>query len=244
MAKTVWISGASRGIGRSAALCFAKAGYRIAAGYSNSASDMRSLMQELAALGAMAMPVCCDIADASSVDRAAEAIISTLGGIDVLINNAGIAHYGMLEDTKKEQWQRVIDVDLTGAYNSIHAAIPSMRSRGGGAIINMSSVWGIYGGSCEAAYSAAKAGIRGLTKALSRELGPSGIRVNCIAPGVIDTDMMSSFTDEEKLELIEKTPLGRLGRAEDVAGAMLFLASDQASFITGQALEVGGGFPY
>lgn len=150
----------------------------------------------------------------------------------------------MLEDTKKEQWQRVIDVDLTGAYNSIHAAIPSMRSRGGGAIINVSSVWGIYGGSCEAAYSAAKAGIIGLTKALSRELGPSGIRVNCIAPGVIDTDMMSSFTDEEKLELIEKTPLGRLGRAEDVAGAMLFLASDQASFITGQALEVGGGFPY
>lgn len=244
MAKTVWISGASRGIGRAAALSFARAGYRIAAGYHENDSAMQSLMQQLAELGAMAVPVKGNVADIDETERMAKRICSSLGGIDVLIANAGVAHYSMLEYTTFEQWRHVIDTDLTGVYNMIHSSLPSMRVRGGGSIINVSSVWGIYGGSCEAAYSAAKAGVIGLTKALSRELGPTGIRVNCVAPGVIDTDMMAEFDENDRLKLIDRTPLGRLGTADDVAAAMLFLASDSASFITGQVLEVGGGFPY
>lgn len=244
MAKTVWISGASRGIGKSAVLHFARAGYKIAAGYHENDTAMQSLMQQLAEIGAMAVPVKGDIADPAAVESMAEYICSTLGGIDVLIANAGVAHYSMLEDMAYNEWRRVIDTDLTGVYNMIHASLPSMRNRGGGSIINVSSVWGIYGGSCEAAYSAAKAGVIGLTKALSRELGSSGIRVNCVAPGVIDTDMMVKFDETDRQQLIDSTPLGRLGTVDDVAGAMLFLASDSASFITGQVLEVGGGFPY
>ena len=201
-------------------------------------------MQQMAEIGAMAVPVKGDIADPAAAEGMAEYICSTLGGIDILIANAGVAHYSMLEDMAYNEWRRVIDTDLTGVYNMIHASLPSMRRRGGGSIINVSSVWGIYGGSCEAAYSAAKAGVIGLTKALSRELGPSGIRVNCVAPGVIDTDMMAKFSQADRQQLIDSTPLGRLGTGDDVAGAMLFLASDSASFITGQVLEVGGGFPY
>ena len=171
MAKTVWISGASRGIGKSAAVHFARAGYKIAAGYHENDAAMQSLMQQLAEIGAMAVPVKGDIADPAAAESMAEYICSTLGGIDVLIANAGVAHYSMLEDMAYYEWRRVIDTDLTGVYNMIHASLPSMRSRSSGSIINVSSVWGIYGGSCEAAYSAAKAGVIGLTKALSRELG-------------------------------------------------------------------------
>lgn len=167
MAKTVWISGASRGIGKSAALHFAHAGYKIAAGYHENDTAMQSLMHQLAELGAMAVPVKGDIADTAAAESMAKYICSTLGGIDVLIANAGVAHYSMLEDMAYNEWRRVIDTDLTGVYNMIHASIPSMRIRGGGSIINVSSVWGIYGGSCEAAYSAAKAGVIGLTRRLA-----------------------------------------------------------------------------
>lgn len=242
MAKTVWISGASRGIGKSAAIAFAKAGYKIAAGYNNNDAAMQSLMQELSALGAMAIPVKGDISDPFTSAEAAKNICSVFGGIDTLITNAGVAHYSLLECTAYDEWRKIIDTDLTGVYNMIHSALPSLRARCG-CIINVSSVWGIYGGACEAAYSAAKAGVIGLTKALSRELGPAGIRVNCVAPGVIETDMMADFSVEDKQQLINRTPLGRLGTPDDVANAMLFLSSDKAAFITGQILEVGGGFP-
>ncbi len=243
MAKTVWISGASRGIGRSAALAFAKAGYKIAAGYCSNDIAIKKLMSELSDIGAMAMPVKGDISDPQVAEALAKNIESTLGGIDVVIANAGIACYSLLEDTSFNDWQNVMNTDLTGVYNMIHSSLPLIRQRMG-SIITVSSVWGIYGGSCEVAYSAAKAGVIGLTKALSRELGPSGVRVNCIAPGVIETDMMSVFDEADKRQLMNQTPLGRLGRPDDVAKAMLFLASDDASFITGQVLEVSGGFPY
>lgn len=243
MAKTVWISGASRGIGKSAALAFAKAGYKIAAGYLGNDNAMESLMRELSDIGAMAMPVKGDISDPDSTETMVKSIEATFGGIDVVIANAGVACYSLLEDMSYNDWRKVTDTDLSGVYNMIHSALPFVRERCG-SIITVSSVWGIYGGSCEAAYSAAKAGVIGLTKALSRELGPSGVRVNCVAPGVIETDMMSVFDEADKQSLIERTPLGRLGRPDDVAKAMLFLASDDASFITGQVLEVGGGFPY
>ena len=164
MAKTVWISGASRGIGKSAALHFARAGYKIAAGYHENDNAMQSLMQQMAEIGAMAVPVKGDIADTAAAESMAEYICSTLGGIDVLIANAGVAHYSMLEDMTYNEWRRVMDTDLTGVYNMIHASLPSMRRRGGGSIINVSSVWGIYGGSCEAAYSAAKAAVTNFTE--------------------------------------------------------------------------------
>ena len=244
MAKTVWISGASRGIGRATALSFARRGYKIAAGYYENETAIKSLMNELAEIGTMAVPVKGDISDSLVTLDMAKQICDILGGIDAVVANAGVAHYSMLEETKNYEWQHVIDTDLTGVYNIVHAALPSMRSRGGGSIVTLSSVWGIYGGSCEAAYSAAKAGVIGLTKALSKELGPSGIRVNCVAPGVIDTDMMAKFNSCDKQQLIDSTPLGRLGKPEDVAKAIVFLSSDDASFITGQVLEVGGGFPY
>ena len=241
MAKTVWISGASRGIGKSAALHFARAGYKIAAGYHENDDAMQSLMQQMAEIGAMAVPVKGDIADTAAAESMAKYICSTLGGIDVLIANAGVAHYSMLEDMAYNEWRRVIDTDLTGVYNMIHASLPSMRNRGGGSIINVSSVWGIYGGSCEAAYSAAKAGLIGLTKALAKEEGPSGITVNCVAPGVIDTDMMAAFTAEDKAALAEETPVGRLGTTEEVAKLLVFLAGEDAGYITGQVFGVNGG---
>lgn len=243
MAKTAWISGASRGIGKSAALAFAKAGYKIAAGYLGNDAAMEGLMQELSCIGVMAMPVKGDISDPNVTETIVKSIEATLGGIDVVIANAGVACYSLLEDMSYADWRNVTDTDLSGVYNMIRSALPSVRERCG-SIITVSSVWGIYGGSCEAAYSAAKAGVIGLTKALSRELGPSGVRVNCIAPGVIETDMLSAFDEADKRSLIDRTPLGRLGQTDDVAKAMLFLASDDASFITGQVLEVGGGFPY
>ena len=240
MAKTVWISGASRGIGKSAVLHFARAGYKIAAGYHENDTAMQSLMQQLAEIGAMAVPVKGDIADPAAVESMAEYICSTLGGIDVLIANAGVAHYSMLEDMAYNEWRRVIDTDLTGVYNMIHASLPSMRIRGGGSIINVSSVWGIYGGSCEAAYSATKGAILALTKALAQELGPSGIRVNAVAPGVIRTDMCASVDPAVMEDLRQQTPIGRLGTPEDIAQAMLYLAD--APFLTGQTLPLNGGF--
>ena len=242
MAKTVWISGASRGIGKSAALHFAHAGYKIAAGYHENDAAMQSLMQQLAEIGAMAVPVKGDIAAPAAAEGMAEYICSTLGGIDILIANAGVAHYSMLEDMAYNEWRRVIDTDLTGVYNMIHASLPSMRRRGGGSIINVSSVWGIYGGSCEAAYSAAKAGVIGLTKALAKELAPSGITVNCIAPGLIETGMNSNLTIEELNDFVEGIPLGRMGSADEIAAAVRFLSSPAAEYITGQVLGINGGY--
>lgn len=243
MAKTVLISGASRGIGRAAALCFAKSGYKIAAGYNSTRAQIDSLMAEFMHLGTMAVPVKGDISSPEAATHMVEQAVASLGGVDVLINNAGIDHYGLFEEMAPEEWQKLMSVDLSGAYNLTRAALPYMRRRNGSAIINVASVHGIYGASCEAAYSAAKAGLIGLTKALAKELGPSGIRVNCVAPGVIETDMMARFTLEDKRALIERTPLMRLGTPDDVARAMLFLAGDDAAFITGQVLEVSGGFP-
>ena len=241
MPKTVFITGASRGVGRAAALRFASAGYRVAAGYLHSQNEMGSLMDSFARSGVMAVAVRGDVAKEQDVREMLDRIHSTLGGVDVLINNAGVAHAALFQETTPAQWQRLADVNLTGAYHCCRAVLPDLIQREG-SILNVSSVWGVAGGSCEAAYSAMKAGLIGLTKALAKELGPMGVRVNCVAPGVIQTDMLGHLTQEDKLELIRRTPLGRLGTPEDVAEALLFLASDGAKFLTGQVLGVDGGF--
>ncbi len=183
----------------------------------------------------------CDVADRSSVDKAVEDILRSFGRIDVLVNNAGISQIKLFTDITNSDWQRVMDIDLTGCFNMTQACVRGMISRRSGAIVNVSSVWGVHGASCEVAYSAAKAGVIGMTKALAKELGPSGITVNCIAPGVIDSPMNSSHLSQEELsELAEQTPIMRLGRAEEVASAVRALAENR--FITGQVLGVDGGF--
>ena len=182
-----------------------------------------------------------DVTDANSVRETAERVLKEYSHIDVLVNNAGISLIKPFLDTTAEEWQRMLDVDLTGVFNVTKAVVPSMVSRKRGAVVNVSSVWGVHGASCEVAYSAAKAGVIGFTKALAKELGPSGITVNAIAPGVIDSPMnCKHLSSAELAELSEETPLGRLGRPEEVAKAVRSLAENR--FITGQVLGVDGGF--
>lgn len=182
-----------------------------------------------------------NVADKTSVDAAAAEILKSYGHVDVLVNNAGIAQIKLFTDITQEDWRRVMSVDLDGCFNVTQAFVGSMISRKSGAIVNVSSVWGVHGASCEVAYSAAKAGVIGMTKALSKELGASGITVNCVAPGVIDSPMNSAHLSAEELaQLAESTPLMRLGRAEEVARAVRALAENR--FITGQILGVDGGF--
>ncbi len=182
-----------------------------------------------------------NVADRASVDAAAAEILKRYGHVDILVNNAGISQIKMFTDITQNDWQDIIDTDLTGCFNVTQSFVRSMISRKCGAIVNISSVWGVHGASCEVAYSAVKAGVIGMTKALAKELGASGITVNCIAPGVIDSPMNSSHLSAEELsELAESTPLMRLGRAEEVAHAVRAVAENR--FITGQVLGVDGGF--
>ena len=241
MHKTVLITGASRGIGRAAALRFAKAGWRVGAGYCASEAEARTLIAELAGLGAMAAAVRGEVADAEDAARMVRETRSALGHIDVLINNAGIAHTALFTDTDYAAWRRLFAVNVDGAYHCAEAVLPDMISRQSGVILNVSSIWGLVGASCEVGYSASKAALIGFTKALAKELGPSGIRVNCVAPGVIDTDMNAALDPSARAALADETPLCRLGTPEEVAEVLFFLASDVASFLTGQVISPNGG---
>ena len=189
-----------------------------------------------------AYPICADISMPEEARRAVDMAREQLGHIDVLINNAAIAGFRLFTDITDEEWTRFIGVNLNGAFYVSRAVLPDMIARKSGSIINISSMWGQVGASCEVHYSAAKAGLIGLTKALAKEVGPSGIRVNCIAPGVIDTKLMDEHSEDTKQILADETPLGRLGTGEDVAKAAAFLLSEDASFITGQTLGVDGGY--
>lgn len=239
--KTVFITGASRGIGRSTALLFAERGWNVAFSYAQSEAAALQLEKEISAVGVGAMGIRADVASSAACADAVQRATERFGSIDALVNNAGISCIKLLTDMSDSEWQRLFAVNTDGVFNMCKAAIPCMLNRSC-SIVNVSSMWGITGASCESAYSASKAAVIGLTKALAKELGLSGIRVNCVAPGVIRTDMNSELSAEDIKALEEETPLGRIGEPSEVAKAIYFLASDEAAFITGQTLSVDGGF--
>ncbi len=240
--KTVLITGSSRGIGKATAVTFAQNGYSVAVNYNKSSETAEKLCSELEQIGVKAKTFQCDVADKSAVNEMVKQIEAELGQITVLVNNAGIAEQALFSDITEEMWDRMFDINIKGAYNCTQAVLPHMIHNKHGRIVNVSSMWGISGASCEVHYSASKAALIGFTKALAKEVGLSGITVNCVAPGVIATEMNGHLSDDIIEELKNETPLNRIGTPEDVAEAIYFLASDKASFITGQTLSVDGGF--
>lgn len=235
--KKVLITGGSRGIGRAIVEHFSALGYKVAFTYKS--SDNRAA--ELSELtGAFAIKA--DSAVESQVTYAVQRAQELMGGIDILVNNAGVSSFSLIQDLSLDEWNRCIGTNLTAAFLYSRGVIPYMIRQQAGRIINITSMWGLVGASCEAHYSAAKAGLIGLTKALAKELGPSGITVNAVAPGVIATDMNAHLGKEDMDALIDETPVGRIGKVEDIARMVGYLASDEASFITGEVMNVSGGF--
>lgn len=241
--QTVLITGGSRGIGAASVLAFAKAGYRVAFTWHSSADAARRVVETVqqTVTGSTVLAILADAADSAQVRDAVAQTARELGGPQVLVCNAGIAQQKLFTDLTDEDWRRMMSVDLDGVFYACRAALPGMIREKYGRILCVSSMWGQTGGSCEVHYSAAKAGVIGLCRALAKEEGPSGITVNCVAPGVIDTDMMASFTEEDRAALAEETPVGRLGTAEEIARTLVFLASPDAGYITGQVIGQNGG---
>lgn len=240
--KAALITGGSRGIGAACARLFARQGYGVGIVCRKAKDRAEALAEELAALGVPVKVYVCDVAQREQVQAMTAAFLREFGRIDVLVCNAGIARQELFTDITEASWREVMGVDLDGVFYCAQAVLPDMLHRKAGKIITLSSMWGQVGASCEVHYSAAKAALIGFTKALAKEEGPSGITVNCVAPGVVETDMMAVFSPEDKAALAEETPLCRLGAPEDVAAAVAFLASDAGAFFTGQVLAPNGGF--
>ena len=236
MNKVVFITGGSRGIGACAVKMFAEAGYRVAFTYLKSENDALCLSKSTGALAIKA-----DASNSKEMSDAIRCACEELGHIDILINNVGISEFSLFTDISDDMWHKMLDTNLSSAFYASRAVLPQMISRKEGCIINVSSMWGQVGASCEVHYSASKAGLIGLTKALAKEVAPSGIRVNCVAPGAIDTEMNACLSDEAIEEIKSETPLGRLGTPEEIANILLFLADERSSFITGQVIGANGG---
>ena len=235
--KSVLITGGSRGIGAELVRRFSSEGYQVAFTYKNSAKEARLLAKECGAFAIKA-----DSCSEEDVTLAVKSAIDHLGKIDCLINNAGIAAFSLFTETSLVEWQRIFSVNLNSAFVYSREIAKSMIAAHSGKIINVGSMWGISGSSCEVAYSSSKAALHGMTKALAKELGPSGINVNAIAPGLIDTEMNSSLEEDVVFSIIDETPMMRIGTPRDVASLAYFLASDEASFITGEIISINGGF--
>lgn len=236
MAKTALVTGGSRGIGAAVARRLAADGCRVAVNYNTSKERAEALAAEIGGIAVQA-----DVADPAQAAAMVDTVLENFCQLDILVCNAGVAWQGLLQDMTDAEWRRVMGTDLDGVFHCCRAVLPHMIRRHSGRIVTVSSMWGQVGGACEAAYSAAKAGVIGLTKALAKEVGPSGITVNCVAPGVIDTEMNRALGEEALASLAEETPLGRLGTAEDVAACAAFLCSPAGDFLTGQVLAPNGG---
>ena len=234
---SVFITGGSRGIGAARVRAFAEAGRPAAFTYSARRDKAEALAAETGALA-----LCADSADRDAVENAVKTARESLGAIDTVVCNAGIAQQKLFQDITDDEWLTMLNVNLMGAVRTIRAALPDMLHRQKGSIVIVSSMWGERGASCESHYAASKAALIGLSKSLALELGPSGIRVNCVAPGVIDTDMNAMHGGDVMQSLADETPLERIGRADEVADSILYLCSEKASFVTGQVLGVTGGF--
>jgi len=242
MEKIALVTGASRGIGRAAAVELSRGGWAVCVNYCRERKEAEDTAAIIERGGGKAMTVQADVADGAAVKQMVRCVEETLGPVSLLVNNAGIAGQSLFQDVTEEQWRRFFAVNVDGVYHTVQAVLPAMLHAHEGCIVNLSSIWGLRGASCEVAYAATKAAVIGLTRSLAVELAPSGIRVNCVAPGVVRTHMLDELSPETLPQLAEETPLGRLGTPEDIARAVAFLASDQAAFITGQVLTVDGGF--
>ena len=242
MDKIALVTGAARGIGRAIAAQLAREGYAVCINYLTHRGDAESLVAMLRAEGCHVIAVQADVSEGKAVLAMVRTVESVFGPVTLLVNNAGISRQELFQDVDDKQWDRALSVNLGGARHAVQAVLPYMILEKSGCIVNISSIWGLRGASCEVTYACTKAALVGLTRSLALELAPSHIRVNGVAPGCIDTDMVRSLGEETRASLIEETPLGRLGTPEDIAHAVAFLASDQASFITGQILTVDGGF--
>ena len=239
--KTALVTGATRGIGRAIALKFASEGADIAFTYRSQHEAARTLVEEIEAMGVRAKAYTSDAADFAQAHEVVENVKATFGRIDILVNNAGITKDGLMMRMDEAQWDAVIDTNLKSAFNFIHACTPIMARQRGGSMINMSSVVGVSGNAGQCNYSASKAGLIGLTKSIAKEMGPRGIRANCIAPGFIGTDMTEALPENIRQEWEKQIPLRRAGKPEDVAGVALFLASDMSVYVTGQVINCCGG---
>lgn len=235
--KTALVTGGARGIGKAIAMRLALDGFKVCVGYCNSRSAAEQVATEIGGYAVYG-----DVSSSESAEAMVYAAEQKLGRIDVLVNNAGAAAFGLLTDMTDTEWRHIMGVNLDGVFYCTRAALPAMVSCKRGKIINISSVWGQVGASCEVAYSAAKAGVIGMTRALAKEVGLSGIQVNCVAPGACQTDMTSNLSAADIAAIREETPLARMGKPEDIAGAVAFLASEEADFITGQVFTVDGGW--
>ena len=240
--KTAIVTGGSRGIGAAAVRLLAENGWRVAVGCWRHPEQAQTLCGRLAEEGHEAFFFQGDVASAAEMEAMARTVLDRWGSIDLLVNNAGIAQQKLFTDLTEEDWDRMFAVNTRSLFTCCRAVVPHMVRRHSGSIVNISSMWGQVGASCEAAYSAAKGAVIAYTKALAKELGPSNIRVNCVSPGVIDTEMIAHLSPDDRAALAEETPLGRIGTAEEAAAAAAFLASDEASFLTGQVVCPNGGF--